>query len=173
MPAVPTDSQGRPLADWWQRLVAIIIDGILLAIPKIIIAAIVLSAADRRNSLVTTGSFVAGAIILDIIFTVIDLGYFALLNGSERGQTVGQMALGITVRDEASGGPLGTQRAGLRILALAPGIIIGWVPILGIVASLYTLVAAFSPLWDAGVRGSTTRHSTPWSSRSADQVGIR
>lgn len=142
----PTDSQGRPLADWWQRLVAIILDGLILSIPEGIIRNLAISSADR--SFVTTRHLVAGVIIFGIIYAIINIFYFAILNGSERGQTLGQMALGITVRDEASGGPIGVQRAGVRILALIPGLILDFLPVIGLVAALYTLVAAFSPLWD-------------------------
>ncbi len=142
----PTDNQGRPLSGWWLRFLAIFIDSLILGIPKGILTAIFVSHAN--NSLYGTGHFVAGVIVIGIIFVVIDVVYFALLNGSERGQTVGMMAAGITVRDEATGGAIDPQRAGLRILVLAPGIIIGWIPVLGLLASLYTIVAGLSPLWD-------------------------
>ncbi len=49
----------------------------------------------------------AGVVIISLIFTVVDIAYFAYLNGSERGQTLGQMMLGIAVRDETSGGAIG------------------------------------------------------------------
>jgi hypothetical protein len=63
------------------------------------------------------------------------------------------MALGIAVRDEATGGRIDPVRAGTRILVLYPGIVIGWLPVVGVIASIYTLVAAFSPLWDKRRQG--------------------
>lgn len=143
----PVDSQGRPLAEWWQRAVAIIIDGIILFVPKAIIIAAAFSSTISGGGFYTTG-FGISVILIGLVFTAIDIAYFAILNGSEKGQTVGQMALGITVRDESNGGAIGLQRAGLRILVLEPGILLNWIPIIGFIASLYTLVAALSPLWD-------------------------
>ena len=63
------------------------------------------------------------------------------------------MALGIAVRDEATGGAIGPQRAGLRIIVLYPGILVGWVPILGSLAGLYSIVAGLSPSWDSRRQG--------------------
>ena len=100
MPVGPTDSQGRPLAEWWQRLVAIILDGIILTIPEDIILRVAINTRDR--SLVSSRHLVASVVILSLVFAIVNIVYFAVLNGSGRGQTVGQMALGISVRDEAS-----------------------------------------------------------------------
>jgi uncharacterized RDD family membrane protein YckC len=149
MVAVPVDRFGRPLAAWWQRLVAIIIDGIIIDVPKSIIAAIVVGS----GAVYSTHHIRAGLIVIDIIFIFIDLVYFALLNGSEKGQTVGQMALGIAVRDENTGGTIGPQRAAIRILILIPGIVVGWIPIIALLAGLYTIVAGLSPLWDSRRQG--------------------
>jgi uncharacterized RDD family membrane protein YckC len=94
-----------------------------------------------------------GVIIIGLIFSVVDIVYFAYLNGSDRGQTLGQMMLGIAVRDETSGGAIGPQRAALRILVLTPGLILDWIPLLDILAFLYTIVAGLSPLWDSRKQG--------------------
>jgi uncharacterized RDD family membrane protein YckC len=148
---VPVDRFGRPLAAWWQRLVAIIIDGLILGVPHSILVAIIVGSGSGNGLYLT--HWRASLVLLAIVFVVIDLAYFALLNGSENGQTVGQMALGIAVRDEATGGRIDPVRAGLRILVLYPGIVIGWLPVIGVIASLYTLVAALSPLWDRRRQG--------------------
>lgn len=147
-PAGPVDGQGRPLASWWQRFVAIIIDEIILTVPQVIITDAVISG----NSL-NTKHVSGGAVALGIIFTLVDIAYFAWLNGGERGQTVGQMALGIAVRDRATGGAIGPQRAGYRNIVLEPGLLLRWVPVLGLLAGLYTIVCALSPLWDANRQG--------------------
>ena len=47
----PVDRFGRPLADWWQRLVAILIDGIILGVPKGIVTAIFVRSAGFRRYL--------------------------------------------------------------------------------------------------------------------------
>lgn len=137
------------MAAWWQRLVAIIIDGLILNIPKGIIADIVVGS----NGLYSTHHIRAALIVIDIIWIFVDLAYFALLNGSPNGQTLGQMIFGIAVRDENTGGSIGPQRAGLRILVLIPGIVVGWIPFLALIAGLYTIVAGLSPLWDSRRKG--------------------
>ncbi|HEV3280116.1 MAG TPA: RDD family protein [Acidimicrobiales bacterium] len=147
---VPADRFGRPLADWWQRLVAIIIDGLIIGIPHLIVTLAVVGSSEGG---VFGASWRAGVVLTGIAFAVIGIAYFALLNGSERGQTVGQMALGIAVRDEVNGGSIDPPRAALRILVLYPGIVLGWIPILGGVAGLWTLVAGLSPLWDRRRQG--------------------
>lgn len=144
----PTDSQGRPLASWWQRFAAIVVDEIILTAPQALITSAVVS-NDGFNTRHVTG----GAIVLGIVFTIVDIVYFALLNGSARGQTVGQMALGIAVRDHATGGAIGPKRGGTRIIALEPGILLRWVPVLSLFAGFYTIVCALSPLWDADRQG--------------------
>ena len=142
---MPVDRFGRPLAEWWQRLVAFVIDGFILAIPRIVITAIVVGSSG--NSFLST-AWLPGVILTGIAFAIIGVAYFALLNGSEKGQTVGQMALGIAVRDEVNGGAIGPPRAGLRILVLYPGVAIGWIPFTNFVTGIWTLVAGLSPLWD-------------------------
>jgi uncharacterized RDD family membrane protein YckC len=106
-----------------------------------------------NSSLVASRHLVAGVVIISLIFTVVDIVYFAYLNGSDRGQTLGQMMLGIAVRDDSSGGAIGPQRAALRILVLEPGFILSWIPVLGALAGLYTIVAGLSPLWDSRKQG--------------------
>ncbi|MGH9018597.1 MAG: RDD family protein [Acidimicrobiales bacterium] len=72
------------------------------------------------------------------VAVVVDLGYFAFLDGSRRGQTVGKMTMGITVVDATTGGPLGAGRALLRralFLATYFGLIL-------------FVLNALSPLWD-------------------------
>jgi uncharacterized RDD family membrane protein YckC len=147
---VPADRFGRPLADWWQRLVAIIIDWLIIGIPHIVVTLIVVGSS---GSGILAGNWQSGVILTGIAFAIVGLAYFALLNGDRRGQTVGQMALGIAVRDEATGGDIGSQRAGLRILVLYPGVVIGWIPIVGALAGIWTLIAGLSPLWDERRQG--------------------
>ena len=149
LPVGPTDSQGRPLSGWWLRFGAIFVDGLILGIPY----AIILSAVLTRGTSISTAHFAAGVVIVGLIFSAINLAYFSLLVGSERGQTVGQMLFGIAVRDEATGGPIGVQRAALRILVLEPGIVLEWFPVLSRIAGLYSIVAGLSPLWDSRRQG--------------------
>jgi uncharacterized RDD family membrane protein YckC len=121
---------------------------LILGIPKSIIAAIAIGSSGTY-----TARLGVGLVVLGIIFAVIDLVYFALLNGSAKGQTVGQMALGIAVRDTDTGDAIDPQRAGMRIFVLIPYIFLDWIPILSAIAGIYTIVAGLSPLWDSNRQG--------------------
>ena len=87
-----------PRAGFWRRLAGAFIDGILLSIVSGII---------RAATSYTTGSLVG---------LVVAIVYFTVLIGSSRGQTLGQMALGIRVIDFNTGGPIGYGRAFIRWL---------------------------------------------------------
>jgi uncharacterized RDD family membrane protein YckC len=67
--------------------------------------------------------------------------YYAVLNGSEMGQTFGKRALGIQVRDASSGGPIGADRAGLRYVVIG---LFRIIPFFG----LFSLLDGLWPLWD-------------------------
>ncbi|MCL4445404.1 MAG: RDD family protein [Actinobacteria bacterium] len=163
----PTSLHGQPLAEWWQRFLAILIDYVILLVPEMIIEAAIVGSAissafvagnssSNNFNFLSTG-FDVTAIVAALVIAVIDIGYFALLNGGAKGQTVGQMALGISVRDQATGGPIGPQRAALRIVVLLPNIVLTAIPvigpILGSIALLWVLIAALSPLWDSRREG--------------------
>ena len=150
--AVPTDRFGRPLAAWWRRLVAIILDILILSVPKSILSALFVTVGTSFGGLFSSGWSV-GLVVIGILFAGIDLAYFAFLTGSEHGQTLGQMALSIAVRDRSSGGAIGPGRGGVRIMVLYPGILLGWLPTIGYLLAIYTLVAALSPLWDRQRQG--------------------
>ncbi len=97
----PLDRFGRPLAEWWQRLLGIVIDWLILGVPKFVLTLVIFGVTNSGG--VFSVGWGVGLVVMGIVFAVIDLGYFAILNGGEKGQTVGQMALGITVRDEVNG----------------------------------------------------------------------
>jgi uncharacterized RDD family membrane protein YckC len=84
-----------PRASFGRRLVAAIIDGILLGVVGGIFYAIS-----------TTLGYV-----VQILLTV---AYLTYLEGSPSGQTVGKKAMGIRVIDFQSGGPIGYPRAFIR-----------------------------------------------------------
>lgn len=86
-----------PRASFGRRLVAYIIDSILIGIIYGIAYAI-------SEPLGVVVSIVAGLV------------YFSYFDGSENGQTVGKMALGIRVIDFRSGGPIGFGRGFIRWL---------------------------------------------------------
>ena len=116
------------LAEWWQRVVAIIIDGILLVI--------VLSVFARVLD-IDTGGWIN--VRWQIISLIGGLLYYGFLNGSENGQTLGKMAIGIRVRDADTGGPIGTNRGFAREFVV-------W--LLGLPFGILALIDGLWPLWD-------------------------
>jgi uncharacterized RDD family membrane protein YckC len=96
-PSAPTGPSG-PRASFGRRLVAALLDGIILAIPNSILNAAV-------------GRYGGSAIAL-----AIGIAYFGYFEGSPSGQTIGKRALGIRVVDFATGGPIGFGRAVVRFV---------------------------------------------------------
>ncbi|HEY2355198.1 MAG TPA: RDD family protein [Gaiellaceae bacterium] len=84
-------------AGFWRRFAGALIDGIILSIPAYIIYPH--SSAGRSG-----------------IQLLLSVAYFTLMIGSSRGQTVGQMALGIKVVDVNTGESIGYGRALVRWL---------------------------------------------------------
>ncbi|MDA8147761.1 MAG: RDD family protein [Actinomycetota bacterium] len=146
----PVDVLGRPLASWWQRLAAILIDSVILAIVATLLGYLFVGTS---TAALGGGASSGAVVVVGVLALVIDLAYFGFLNGSEKGQTVGMMALGIAVRDVASGGRIDPRRAAIRIVVLDPGILLSSIPVIGVIASLYTIAAGLSPLWDAHRQG--------------------
>jgi len=93
-----TGGASGPRAGFWRRFAGAFIDGILLSIVSRI-----LEAATSRGAGAGIGLLISAA-------------YFTILIGSTRGQTLGQMALGIRVIDFNTGGPIGYGRAFIRWL---------------------------------------------------------
>ena len=85
-----------PRASFGRRLVALLIDGVLLLVVYAFVAA--LTSASTAQ-------------VLDL---VVGLAYWGYFEGSASGQTVGKRVMGIRVIDFAKGGPIGFGRALLR-----------------------------------------------------------
>ncbi|MGH9028373.1 MAG: RDD family protein [Acidimicrobiales bacterium] len=130
------------MAEWSKRFFAYLIDTLVLAIPSTIVLSTTTnsSVAANTNSLTGTSSFTTGTWIgLGLCF-IIAIGYFAFLDGSRAGQTLGKRALGIAVRDVRTGGPIGAGRAlGRRVFFFATYFLF----------ILPFFLNALSPLWDA------------------------
>ena len=145
----PVDRQGRPLASWGKRVGAAIIDGLVIGIPSYILMFALgvgaFQAAEVELDPVTGeitsggGGFIATLLLSVLIVTAIGIAYQVYFNGSERGQTVGKMALKIQVRDEQTGGPLGYGKAALRWLVAAA---------LSGACGIGGLLDVLWPLWD-------------------------
>jgi uncharacterized RDD family membrane protein YckC len=82
-------------AGFWIRFGAAFIDGIIVAVPSVILEA-ALKGAGYGISL------------------VLAIAYYTYFEGGDRGQTLGKSACGIQVRDIAGGGSIGYTRGFLR-----------------------------------------------------------
>jgi len=158
-PMRPDPVLGLPLAPWWKRLLAILIDDVILLVPLVVALVIVFDhvlhtlqfGTNAFNSGVTANSTTLqhDDLLLWAIAFAIEVAYFGLLNGGRRGQTIGKMALKIAVRDARTGGPIGVWRAAGRFACFA----IFEIPLEGSLAflhllSLLYLVDCLAPLWD-------------------------
>ena len=123
----PVDGFGRPLAAWGQRLGAYLVDEVFIGVIDFLAE----FALGLRHEF--------GGRVLWLLMAA---GYYAVLNGSEMGQTFGKRLFNIQVRDATGeGGTIGVGRAGLRFLTVG---LFRIVPFFG----LFTLLDGLWPLWD-------------------------
>lgn len=113
---------GVQVASWWARVGAMVLDGVVLSLPAVAIG-VVLAYGVGGGS----GAAVAGLVINALVLG----SYFGVLNGVGDGQTIGNKATGIAVRDSTSNQPIGASRGWLRwfvrfalyMFFLLPGIV--------------------------------------------------
>lgn len=128
----PVSAFGAPLARWAQRAGAMVLDTLLVGL----VTTIVTLPFDHRSGSGTTDFSPA----LTIVSIALSAVYFSLLNGVGSGQTLGNRAPGIAVRDAVTGAPIGVLRSVLRWLVRSVLYAAFIVP--GVVNDLF-------PLWDA------------------------
>jgi uncharacterized RDD family membrane protein YckC len=140
---------GLPLAPWWKRLIAIIIDVIVLGLGVCFILfaiGIAVKAARGHGGTGSTSSQSHGlalrlfALVIGFILGSMLLGlYYAIMNGRWRGQTVGKLALSIAVRDARTGALIGFWRAYGRYMITSVFTLLVFLPY---------LIDSLVPLWD-------------------------
>ena len=106
-------------------MAAFLLDVAVLFIPTVLIQAGIHNASSNPGSTSTASSAVS-----ILAGTLVSSLYFGILNGIGRGQTLGNMALGIGVRDARTGAVVGIARSTLRWVVryllyffLVPGIL--------------------------------------------------
>ena len=129
----PTGGASGPRAGFWRRFLGLIIDSIVLGIVDTILRVVLGNGAG------------AGLGFL------VSIAYFTILIGNARGQTLGQMALGIRVIDFNTGGPIGYGRAFLRWLV-------------SIVSAIVFLLGYLWMLWD--------KEKQCWHDKAANDVVV-
>ena len=105
---------------FWIRLVAYIIDAVIIFIPTFVIGLVIgliaaASAGAANNS--SNANAIAGSgasVVVDLIAFVITVGYFVYFWG--KGQTIGMRVFHLRVADAITGQPIGYGRAALRYL---------------------------------------------------------
>jgi len=132
---------GAVTARWWKRLIAILLDWLILVVVDAVIRAIAgamigstVHAAGSGGSALDLGRVAA----LYLLGLVVAIAYFGYLNGV-RTQTVGKMALNIRVIRKDDGQPIGFGKGVVRELTVVGLGMLCWVP---------ALVDALAPLWD-------------------------
>lgn len=162
---VPTTPDGQLLAGWWRRVGARIIDGILTSVISGLvglslvrdIASIysdwmrrVIDAAESGGGAAPTlpSELYAKVAIFGLIsFAVYAVYEIVLL--SVTGTTLGRRVTGISVRLRERPGPLPWGTSVVRLLVKEGGSLLGIVPLVGFVGSLFILLDSLFPLWDA------------------------
>ena len=155
---VLVDSRGRKVAEWWQRLLAILIDFVLYVGLSLVVDLAILPASFANDSSSNGSLFTQSSTSLLIrfigalIISGLTLLYFGALDGGAKGQTLGKLVMGIATVDAMTGGPIGFRRAVFRRVVIFPNLVIVLIPIIGSIllvpCSVYILLAALWPLWD-------------------------
>ena len=133
---------GMPLAGWWSRVGALLLDALILLVPVVVLIVIIvgIAAGSEAGAIVT-------AIIGFLAYFIAMLFYAPVLmnrQGERNGQTLGKQALGIrVVRD--NGQPFDLGSGFIRELAVK-NLLFGFVG--SFFFSIPTLLDWLWPLWD-------------------------
>jgi uncharacterized RDD family membrane protein YckC len=103
-PAWTPQGPSGPRASFGRRLVAYLLDTLIVIAGVVIISLISEPLPDALGAL------------LVVIAILLSVAYYPFFEGRPRGQTPGKMALGIRVIDFTTGGPIGYGRAVIRYL---------------------------------------------------------
>ncbi|MFC4591312.1 RDD family protein [Sphaerisporangium corydalis] len=141
-----------PLAEWWERLVARIIDGILFSIVYGILASILTSmfapslADILANPSLSTGTLVLPGLLAAIIAYGAYAAYDYVLH-SKDGQTLGKKVM--KIRLAGVGGGVPDSAAVMKRSAIFPGVLVLYgIPLLGWLAAIFVLVLGVLILTD-------------------------
>ncbi len=144
------------------RVVAYIIDAIILGIAGFILSAILgaITASSVNSSTLSSPGAVTGILGLQFGFLISDIAitllYGTLLIGSASGKTVGMRVMGLRVQDANTGASIGYGRAFIRWLVFE---------VLFMACVIPGLINLLSPLWDP--RGQT------WHDKAANSIVVR
>jgi uncharacterized RDD family membrane protein YckC len=118
IPWPPMLGEGAQFAGWWVRVASFLIDFVACAVPIFVAFSIAgaVQGANQPRILHPNQGEVPPAVVGGIFagwFLLLAV-YFTVLNGRIKGQTLGNLALGIAVRDGCSDTTIGLVRSFLR-----------------------------------------------------------
>jgi uncharacterized RDD family membrane protein YckC len=145
MPSHPPGLAGRPaLASWGSRVIAQIVDGIIIALGAVVLFAILAALGLTVDTDGGAAAFIVTAFFGVIAFSIVALLYAPILMSRTNGQTLGRMVVNIRVI-RADGGPMTFWFAALREIVVKSLLV-------GVVSSftfgLSWLLDILWPLWD-------------------------
>lgn len=165
--AAATTPDGQPLAGWWRRVGAYVIDGVILvAITGVLgfsqVRQIVSAYGDLFDEIARSagsgspapaqGDLMAELAAPYLVLSVISLALSLLYNVGFlkwKAATPGKLALGMRVRLRELPGPLSWGTVLLRWFGQNWYQLLSWVPVLGGVLGIYLFVDDLWPLWDS------------------------
>lgn len=165
-PAISTTPDGQPLAGWWSRVGAAVIDGIIVGAISMLLGLPLLVSYVRRSIDFAQDEFArleaggsAGSPFdamtigvqelawLTAIGLVVGLTYHALFL-RRRGATPGKMVIGLEVRLRDRPGQLPWSTIGRRLLVQNVATLFTPIPFASLVVGWFPLLDGLWPLWD-------------------------
>ncbi len=160
-----TTPDGAVLSGWWKRVLAWILDNIIVSIVALPLAFIplqkvfvalwayfeeVMAAAQSGSSAIPaqpSSEFLAPLLWVSVIVLVVQVVYTVAFL-TMKGATPGKMVVGISVRLRDNPGPPPLVAVLKRTAVQKVGSLVGLVPAVGSFGSLFSLMDGLWPLWD-------------------------
>ena len=160
-----TTPDGAVLSGWWKRVLARILDNIIVSIVALPLAFIplqkvfdifwayfeeVLAAAQSGSSSIPeqpSSEFLAPLLLATVIVLAVQVVYTVAFL-TMKGATPGKMVVGISVRLRERPGPPPLVAVLKRTAVQELGSLVGLVPAVGSLGSLFSLMDGLWPLWD-------------------------
>ncbi len=165
-PVAATTPDGQPLAGWWQRVGAYLIDLVILT-PLVVVAGLPwlreiasayadlvnesINAAENGSSLPDQTALLSELLVPFLLFTLVALGVSFVYNVTFlkwRSGTPGKLMVGLRVRLRELPGRMSWGTVLMRWAGQNWYAALSWVPILGSVLGFYPLLDVLWPLWD-------------------------
>lgn len=115
-----------PRAGFGKRLIASLVDGLILGIPLVGLGFLSMAddirklaeidQNDTRAAFETAVHWQGGFYLLQLLALVVAFAYYGVMEGGPSGQTLGKKLVGIRVIDYRTGGPIGIGRGMLRLI---------------------------------------------------------